>query len=333
MNTVVAKIDIKNPDLKILEKAAEIIKKGGLVGFPTETVYGLGANALDEKAVGKIFIAKKRPSDNPIITHISDTEQLNSLVSEITPIHKKLIQNFWPGPLTLLFNKKTSVPSVLTAGLSTITVRFPSHPVARDLIRLSKVPIAAPSANLSGSPSPTNAQHVIEDLNGRVDMIIDGGPTTYGLESTVLDPMNHPPRIIRNGALSIEEIRRILPDITDATRILDNNKPLSPGMKYRHYAPRAKVVLVGPENIKETILSYLRENSLQEKEAGLLVLQNINPIPVESVICKDTQEMSVCLFDVFRKFDRENKKVIFVEKPVQIGIGKAILDRLERASG
>ena len=260
MNTIFAKVDINNPNLSILKKAADIIKKGGLVVFPTETVYGLGANALDEKAVEKIFIAKKRPSDNPIIAHISDIGELSSLVSEITPIHKKIIENFWPGPLTLLFNKKDSVPPIVSAGLPTITVRFPSHPVARKLIELSGIPIAAPSANLSGRPSPTNAQHVIEDLNGRVDIIIDGGPTTFGLESTVVDILNNPPRILRNGAVSIEEIRKILPNVIDGTKILNNNSPISPGMKYRHYAPRAKVILLDSKNLVQNIQNYLKEN-------------------------------------------------------------------------
>ena len=237
---------------EILHKAVRIIKKGGLVAFPTETVYGLGANALDKKAVRKIFKVKKRPLDNPIIVHIAEIEDLNLLAKNIPEEVKILTKKFWPGPLTLVLFKKKIVPEEVTAGTNTVAIRMPDNEIALRLIRSSGVPIAAPSANLAGKPSSTIAQHVFEDLGDKIDLIFDGGPTKIGVESTVVDLTVQPPQILRPGGISFEELKRVIKNIQLHPSLLSEirfasqlfNGVKSPGMKYRHYAPKASLILV-----------------------------------------------------------------------------------------
>ena len=255
--------DVRNPEDGELLEAAEVLRNGGLVAFPTETVYGLGGNALDEKAAGKIYAAKGRPSDNPLIAHISCMEELEPLVSEVSTAGKRLAERFWPGPLTLVFPKSEKVPYGTTGGLETLAVRMPSDPVANRLIRLAGIPVAAPSANTSGRPSPTTAEHVWQDLAGKIEMIVDGGPVGIGLESTIVDVSGDEPVILRPGAITQEMIGELLgkveldPAITGPLK--ENVRPKAPGMKYRHYAPKGELVLV--ELKEETIRELYRPGS------------------------------------------------------------------------
>ncbi len=236
-------------DEELLE-AAEIIRRGGLVAFPTETVYGLGGNALDEDAAKKIYAAKGRPSDNPLIAHVSCPEEVEPLVEYMPEAGKKLMEAFWPGPLTMIFPKSSRVPYGTTGGLETVAVRMPSDPVANRLIALAGVPIAAPSANTSGRPSPTTADHVWQDMNGRIDMIIDGGPVGIGVESTIVDVSGQVPVVLRPGAITMEMLRETLGEVTIDPAILgpmaEGVRPKAPGMKYKHYAPKAELTLVEP---------------------------------------------------------------------------------------
>ena len=236
-------------DEELLE-AAEIIRRGGLVAFPTETVYGLGGNALDEDAAKKIYAAKGRPSDNPLIAHVSCPEEVEPLVEYMPEAGKKLMEAFWPGPLTMIFPKSSQVPYGTTGGLETVAVRMPSDPVANRLIALAGVPIAAPSANTSGRPSPTTADHVWQDMNGRIDMIIDGGPVGIGVESTIVDVSGQVPVVLRPGAITMEMLRETLGEVTIDPAILgpmaEGVRPKAPGMKYKHYAPKAELTLVEP---------------------------------------------------------------------------------------
>ena len=245
METKIIRIDKDNYFNKILNYPAKVIQEGGLVAFPTETVYGLGANALEEEAIYKIFEAKGRPADNPLIVHIANINELDMLVEEYSGLVKKVISKFWPGPLTIVFKKKDIIPEIVTAGLDTIAVRMPSSKIARKLIEMAGVPIAAPSANLSGKPSPTTVLHVIDDLTGKVDCIIDGGNCEVGLESTVLDLSTDIPTILRPGCVTYEELQEVLPDIVFDSALSDSAiTPKSPGMKYVHYSPDADVYIL-----------------------------------------------------------------------------------------
>ena len=256
---------IENPkdftahDREVLEKAAAIIRAGGLVAFPTETVYGLGANALDEAAAKKIYAAKGRPSDNPLIAHVSCLEEIAPLVSNMPENGKKLAKAYWPGPMTMVFPKSAIVPYGTTGGLDTVAIRMPSDPIAAELIRLSGVPIAAPSANTSGRPSPTRADHVLQDMDGKIDAIIDGGPVGIGLESTIVDVTEEMPMVLRPGAITVEMLRETVGEVGIDPAILGpvsaDVRPKAPGMKYRHYAPKADLTLVEGETeaVVETI--------------------------------------------------------------------------------
>ena len=239
MNTKLVKVDIENPDMNILGEAAEILRNGGLVAFPTETVYGLGANGLDEQACKKIYEAKGRPSDNPLILTIGDISGLYPIVSRVTPNAEKIINAFWPGPITLVLPKAECVPMTVTGGLDTVAVRFPSNKIARELIKAAGIPVAAPSANSSGKPSPTRASHVEFDLNGKIDMIIDGGAADWGLESTILDVSEDRPVLLRPGAVTQEMIEEVVGKIDVDPAVFSKPSgdivPKAPGMKYKHY--------------------------------------------------------------------------------------------------
>ena len=247
--------DTKNINDEELKEAAQILRDGGLVAFPTETVYGLGGNALDEKAAGKIYAAKGRPSDNPLIAHVSCAAEVTPLVKYIPEAGKKLMDAFWPGPLTIIFPKSDIVPYATTGGLDTVAIRMPVDPIANRMIALAGVPVAAPSANTSGRPSPTTADHVWQDLNGKIEMIIDGGPVGIGVESTIVDVSGDVPAVLRPGAITMEMLKNILGEVTIDPAILgpmsEGVRPKAPGMKYKHYAPKADLTLVEPANVAD----------------------------------------------------------------------------------
>ena len=344
METQIISIDPSCIDQEKLAQAADILKNGGTVAFPTETVYGLGANALDQGAVAKIFQAKGRPSDNPLIVHIADFDDIKPLVREIPAVAKKLAEQFWPGPLTLIFPKSDAVPAVITAGLDTVAIRMPSHGIARTLIALAGVPIAAPSANLSGKPSPTRAAHVIEDLMGRVDAIISGGECVVGLESTVLDISGEMPMILRPGGITLEELKQVLGEIALDPAVeekMDNHVvPRSPGMKYTHYAPKAEMMIVDGtmaaviENIEK-----LRKEKVQEGlRVGIMATEetkeSYGATDVLSMGSREAPEtIGAKLFDTLRQFDEIGVDIILAEGINRKGVGHAVMNRMLKAAG
>lgn len=343
MKTKVIKVNELNPEKELIEEAAEFIKEGKLVAFPTETVYGLGANGLDEEAASKIFIAKGRPQDNPLILHVSSIDEIRPLVKDISKEVEMLAQRFWPGPMTIIFERSSLVPDAITAGLDTVAIRMPSHPVASALIKKSGVPIAAPSANTSGRPSPTLAQHVIDDLSGKIDMIIDGGATGVGLESTVLDLTGDVPTILRPGGVTFEDIKTILPNVEmDLSLIKDDSKiiPKSPGQKYRHYAPKANmIVYVGEvDNIVKAIKTRAEELLKQGKLVGIIATDETKEMYNEGIVIsmgsrKDERTVAHNLFNVLRQFDEKNVDIILSEGFEYGDIKTAIMNRLKKACG
>lgn len=342
--TTIIEIDKKNIDIDRLKAGAEILRSGGTVAFPTETVYGLGANALDEKAVKKIFEAKGRPSDNPLILHIAKYDDIWDIVLEVSEKAEKLINEFWPGPLTLIFKKTSIVPKIVTGGLDTVAVRMPAHPIAKGLIELSGVPVAAPSANLSGKPSPTKENHVKNDLMGRVDAIIWGGDAAQGLESTVLDLTSDTPMILRPGGVTKEEIEKVVGkvDIDPALQDLKDSKliPKSPGMKYTHYSPKADVILL-KGNLDDMIKGIKRIKKDKESEGykvGIIATDETkDKYEGDKVISvgsrKQLETVASNLFKVLREFDETDIDIILAETFQEIGIGQAIMNRLMKAAG
>ena len=410
MNTIIKKIDADNIDPLDLEEAARILNAGGLVAFPTETVYGLGGDARNPEASAKIYAAKGRPSDNPLIVHIADIDDLKSVCADDDMVaddaksvcaddtaakdaesvcadsgtnaetagkgpapassetnenaeevsdtkHNKiklskimnkahaLARRFWPGPLTMILPRGRMIPTQTTGGLDTVALRFPSHPVAQALIRAAKLPVAAPSANLSGRPSTTRAEHVIEDLNGRVDMIIDGGSSDIGLESTIVDLTSEPPLILRPGFISIDDLREVLPDIEYDKAVISRTsnpdiRPKAPGMKYRHYAPKGDLTVF--EGSVDAVVAAINR-ALQEKKAeghsvGVLASEEY----AERYICDNIkvlgsrnreEEIASHLFDALRSFDTDGTECIFGECFTDTGIGAAIMNRLIKAAG
>ena len=290
MNTQFVLIDKEAPAAEQITAAARIIRAGGLVAFPTETVYGLGGNALDPTASAKIYAAKGRPSDNPLIAHIADREELKELVSEIPAAAEKLMDLYWPGPMTLVFPKTDKVPYSTTGGLDTVAVRMPSHPVARALIRAAGVPIAAPSANLSGRPSPTKAEHVWEDMDGRIDMILDGGEVGIGLESTIIDVTGEVPSLLRPGFISEEMLKDVLGQVeVDAASVgpMDpETQPKAPGMKYRHYAPQADMTIFrgGQEQMVDAICEKAERALQRGKKVGIVCTEESLPMYRERLL-------------------------------------------------
>ncbi|MGQ9515063.1 MAG: L-threonylcarbamoyladenylate synthase [Thermoproteota archaeon] len=339
--SLVIKINSKNPEISKIRVAAETLRSGGLVAFPTETVYGLGADALNAKAVKKIFEVKGRPADNPLIVHIADREEVNRLSSNIPRDAERLMNKFWPGPLTLVLKKSKIVPSITTAGLDTVAIRMPAHNVAFALIREAKTPIAAPSANLAGKPSPTSAEHVIEDLYGKIDVIIDAGRTKIGLESTVIDLTTDPVTLLRPGRITLEELRNILGKIKihPAVKAKSEFKGIakSPGMKYRHYSPDADVIVVEGElkKVKRKIQELIDEYKKEGKNVGIMTTSEYHGYrgDVVKFIGKDQTTIAKNLFKAFREFDKDRIDVIFVEGISERGFGLAIMNRLRKASG
>ncbi len=322
-------------DLSVLDEAAAALASGGLVAFPTETVYGLGASALDAGAVADIFRAKGRPQDNPLIVHISNKEMLLKVVKAVPAAAEKLMETFWPGPLTVILEKSDNISKTVTAGLSTVGVRMPAHPAALALIEKSGVPVAAPSANLSGSPSTTRAEHVIQDLSGRVDYIIDGGPCRVGLESTVLDLTGKTPQILRPGGVSLEALQEILGEVDYEPALKDSSKiPKSPGMKYRHYAPKADLYLV-EAGYEEKLISLLASCRKQGQKAGVLCAGGHHYDADFVKVCgADAETYAHELFDALRQMDDLGAEVIFAELPkTSGGIVPALLNRMLKAAG
>lgn len=342
--TQILKLQGDHGDHEKIRQAAQVLRQGGLVAFPTETVYGLGGNGLDAQAVDRIYHAKGRPSDNPMILHISERKDLDPLVQEIPPLAEKAMEAYWPGPLTLIFKKSSKVPLRVTGGLDTVAVRMPSHPIARALIREAGLPIAAPSANLSGRPSPTKAEHVVQDLYGRVDIILEGPPSQIGLESTVLDLTTPIPTILRPGGITYEDLREVLGEVSVDPGIMEDlqgdSTPRSPGMKYTHYAPKAPMTIVqgGREEVIKKINRLTREYQVQGKKVGILATQeNLEYYPssiVYSLGERDKPEtIATNLFALLRKCDEDRVDVILAEGVDSHGIGMAIINRMNKAAG
>ena len=361
MQTKIVRIEDKMPVREeLLEEAARILREGGLVAFPTETVYGLGGNALDADASRKIYAAKGRPSDNPLIVHIAGMEELAPLVEEIPESARRLAEAYWPGPMTMIMKKSARIPAETSGGLDTVAIRMPADPVANALIRLAGVPVAAPSANTSGRPSPTTAEHVIQDMNGRIDVILDGGAVQVGVESTIVDLSGDHPVLLRPGAVTVPMLEKILGPVEldpVLTKPLGPDvHPKAPGMKYRHYAPKAEMILVEAENCGGTeegcssteedgTMRVVREiNRLAEealrtgKRPGILATDETAPLyrtgEVRS-IGRRSDEASVAhnLFAVLREFDSIGVDIIYSEAFPEDDLGLAIMNRMNKAAG
>ena len=340
-------------DEEIYREAGAIIREGGLVAFPTETVYGLGGNGLSGASSAKIYAAKGRPSDNPLILHIAGMEELPALVSDIPDAAKRLAETFWPGPMTLIFRKSSLVPPETTGGLDTVAVRMPSHPAAQRFIRAAGVPIAAPSANLSGRPSPTTAKHVREDLDGRIDMILDGGPADIGLESTIIDVTEETPVILRPGYIGREALETLLGKVELDRAVFaepaQGVKPKAPGMKYRHYAPKAEMTLVEGAFAAEAILKEAAASARAGRRTGILCSEETkdrySPLAEElgaegfslKLFCagrrSDPESIAHRLFGLLRQFDEDGIEVVWAESFDEGGIGTAVMNRLRKAAG
>ena len=339
MNTKV----VKTTEEELIEAAA-ILKKGGLVAFPTETVYGLGADALNEEAARKIYAAKGRPSDNPLIAHVAKKEDIEPLVREIPEAGKKLMDAFWPGPLTLIFPKSGRVPKGTTGGLDTVAVRMPSDLVARRLIELAGTPVAAPSANTSGRPSPTTAEHVRQDMDGRIEMIVDGGPVGIGVESTIVDVTGEIPMVLRPGAITMEMLKKCVGAVEIDPAILgpvsQDFKPKAPGMKYRHYAPKADLTIVSgeTEDVVRAINRMAAERESEGLSVGIICTDETRALyprgVVRSMGVRARQEtIAHNLYAVLREFDDLNADVIYSESFEGGELSQAIMNRLCKAAG
>ena len=348
MKTIIRKIRrdtgaYTEQEKEALRLAGNIIREGGLVAFPTETVYGLGGDALNPASSRKIYAAKGRPSDNPLIVHIADREALGRIVRDIPESAVKLADAFWPGPLTMILKKSDPVPRETTGGLDTVAVRMPSDPVARELIRLSGGYIAAPSANLSGKPSPTVAKYVVQDMDGRIDMILDGGDVEIGLESTIVDLTSPVPTVLRPGYVTVQMLRETVGEVQeDCTMMRDDSgqAPKAPGMKYRHYAPRGELTVV--DGAREDVVNYINT------QIGLLRAQNKKSGVIGTDADIERYRADVCrsvgdrgsedtvarrLYRVLREFDDEDVEVIYAEAFDTDGIGQAVMNRLLKAAG
>lgn len=343
METCIIKIDEFNIDEEKLEKAGKIIKNGGLVAFPTETVYGLGGDALNPDSSRKIYAAKGRPSDNPLIVHIAKLEDMDRIVDEVTENAVRVAEKFWPGPLTMILKKSDCVPFETTGGLDTVAIRMPVHKTAREFIEYAGGYVAAPSANLSGKPSPTCAKYVIQDMDGRIDMIIDGGDAGIGLESTIIDLSGEVPMLLRPGYITIEQLREVLGEVDIDRTIMDGNckdRPKAPGMRYRHYAPKGdlKIVTGSEELVINTINELSTEAMKNGKKVGIIVtdetLAKYKAQSVKSIGSRmDEDTIAHRLYTILREFDDEDVEVIYSESFDVSGIGQAIMNRLLKAAG
>jgi len=343
INTLVERIDSQNIDQDIIEAFAKMLADGKTVIFPTETVYGLGANALDEDATKKIYEAKGRPSDNPLLVHIADVEDVYNLVEYVPDKAKKLMDEFWPGPLTIVFKKRDIIPDRTSGGLDTVAVRLPSNEVARRIIRAAGVPIAAPSANISGRPSPTRPEHIIRDMSGRVDGILAGDACRFGVESTIVDVSGEIPVVLRPGAVTLEMIEGVLGDAQLDPSIMnkdDNIKAKAPGMKYTHYSPRADVYILDlkDDNLLEKIDQLLLENETDNKKTGIMCMDNdlekFSGKNIEVFSLGNTQEeVARRLFDGLIDLDNRGVDVIYSVAFEEKNIGVAIMNRLKKSAG
>lgn len=346
MDTIIHQIsDNENDinDIEALKKAGEIIREGGLVAFPTETVYGLGADALNPEASKKIYAAKGRPSDNPLIVHIAKPEDLEQVAKNISNKARMLASKFWPGPLTMIFEKADCVPKETTGGLDTVAVRLPLDRIARDFIEASNRYIAAPSANISGRPSPTAMEYVVEDMNGRIDMIIGGGDSVIGLESTIIDMTVDTPMILRPGYITKEMIEECIGETAVDQTILSSESgiaPKAPGMKYRHYAPKAELIIVEGDSQKvvDYINKQIEENKALGRSVGIICTdetkQCFEADSIKSVGKRQSSEdIARNLFRVLREFDNEKIDIIYSESFSKEGVGMAIMNRLRKAAG
>jgi L-threonylcarbamoyladenylate synthase len=343
--TEILKINRHKPEIEKIRYAADIIKKGGLVVFPTETVYGLGANAFDEDAVKKVFKVKGRPADNPLIVHIADINQIKSLTEDIPLKAMKLIKRFWPGPLTLILKKSKNVSDIVTAGSDSVAIRMPDNTIALFLIQECGLPLVAPSANKSGRPSPTKIKDVIEDMEGLVDLIIDGGTTRIGIESTVVDMTADIPTILRPGAVTMEDIENTIGNVGMITLEKIKNdfvsatiEPVkSPGIKYKHYAPKAELIIVeGKIKDVQKKIEKLAEDAIKDKKkVGIITFRK--GVRYKDCIVffggDDPRIIAKRLFSILREMDRRNVDIIISEFLMDKGIGLAVADRLKRASG
>lgn len=325
-----------------IKTAAEILRTGGLVGIPTETVYGLGANGLDPAAVSHIFQAKGRPQDNPLILHIPEASWLERYCGNIPDAAYRLAEKFWPGPMTMILPRKDIVPDAVTAGLDTVGMRCPAHPLCREIIRMAGVPVAAPSGNTSGRPSPTTARHMLEDMEGKIDAIVDGGPCAVGVESTIIDLTCTPPRLLRPGGITLEQLGSVLGEVAvdpAVTRLMGaGEQPKAPGMKYRHYAPKAPVTVVtgDPERSAAYIAAHAKaedgvicfDECLEQftKQSGTRPVMALGP-------AADKGEQARRVFDALRHFDHTDVSAIWAQCPDREGIGLAIANRLNKAAG
>ena len=325
-----------------MDEAAAILRDGGLVGIPTETVYGLGANGLNEEAVAHIFEAKGRPQDNPLILHIPDASWLERYCKDIPLTAYKLADAYWPGPMTMILRRKDIVPDAVTAGLDTVGMRCPAHPLCRAIIEAAGVPVAAPSGNTSGRPSPTTAQHMLEDMDGKIDAIVDGGPCSVGVESTIIDLTETPPRLLRPGGITLEQLEAVLGEVAvdpAVTRLMGaGEKPKAPGMKYRHYAPKAPVTVVTGDPRKSA--EYIAAHAAPED--GVICFDEFLPLftrrsetrPVMDLgPAGDKEEQARHIFDALRSFDHTSVPAIWAQCPDATGIGLAIANRLNKAAG
>jgi len=342
---MVMKVNARRPEMNRIQVAADVIRRGGTVAFPTETVYGLGADALNPKAVARIFLAKKRPPDNPMIVHVANKEDVYRLTRKVPKAAEKLMNELWPGPLTLVLKRSEVVPDITVVGLDTIAIRMPNNRVALALITESKVPIAAPSANLAGRPSPTTAKHVLDDLAGRIDAILDAGPTRIGVESTVLDVTTSPPQILRPGGTSYEKLLSVLGRVKLHPVAMADKKARvvearSPGMKHKHYAPAAELVVVEGEldaiinRVQELASLYMEKG----KRAGIMATDESEHAYNADVIKsmgsrKDLAAVAKNLFRLLREFDDEKVDVIVAEGIAPRGLGLAVMNRLRKAAG
>ncbi|MEY8391066.1 L-threonylcarbamoyladenylate synthase [Lachnospiraceae bacterium 45-W7] len=345
MKTIVIKIE-DNQEISNREKihtAGKLIQDGGLVAFPTETVYGLGADALNPDAARKIYQAKGRPSDNPLIIHIASMESLEKIASFVPLMARKMAERFWPGPLTMIFRKKDIVPMETTGGLDTVAVRMPGHPVALELIQAAGGYIAAPSANTSGRPSPTLAEHVAEDMQGRIPMILDGGAVGIGIESTIVDFSEQTPMVLRPGYITLEMMRQVIGELKMDPGLIEENSdvhPRAPGMKYRHYAPRAELVLVNgaQEKVQEKINELVRNAALSGKTAGVIATDESCGYYECGIVKsigtrRDEDTIARHLYRILREFDQQDVDMIYSESFSSLGIGQAVMNRLRKAAG